>query len=180
MSILCVARCKPVERIALDGEAQRTLEYWQSLREGNALPSRDRFSPAHVKLALPRLMLMQVWPHERLVCRLAGTAIGRIMGGDLTGTDILASTPVDFRVERLRRYSNCFDGFLHWSQRIVKGADDTQIKSGLLILPFADISEDGSHQALVYVSWSPADYDGRLRTAESAFVAPEQSQYFAV
>ena len=124
-------------------------------------------------------MLMQVWPQERVVCRLSGTDIVRAAGVNLTGLDIIEQSPQAFRKERLARYSNCFDGFIHRSVRNMPNMNGETIRSELLILPFRDLREDGSKVALVSADWV-TERDDRLRAVSDAFIVPEFAEYLPV
>jgi hypothetical protein len=177
MSAISRERCRSLDAIARGN--RRVFDYWQSLRTDSGLPSRSSFAPAQVKSALSRLLVAQVWPHEKVICRLSGTEIVRAVGYDLTGTDIVEQSPPSFRQERLARYSNCFEGFVHRSLRNMPNSYGEIIQSELLILPFSDIREDGSRLALLSVDWVSSDND-KLRSVADAFVIPEFAEYLAV
>ncbi|HTW34903.1 MAG TPA: PAS domain-containing protein [Rhizomicrobium sp.] len=171
--------CRPLDPESVYPGNRHVLAYWQSLRAGRALPSRAHFDPSRVSRSLSRLMVVQVWPGERIVCRLAGTAIVHMVGMELTGSDIVANTPPEFRRERLARYSNCMDGFLHRAERMPLGASGAAIRAEHLILPFADLREDGSRLALLTADWV-APFDEQFMSAASAFDAPDVSEYIAL
>ena len=180
MDNLSAERLRPLGRDIVRGDNRTVLDHWQSLRVGGSLPSRADFCPSHIRQALPKLMIVQVWPGERAVCRLAGTKIVRIVGKDLTGCDIIANTAPEFQRERLARYVNSLDGFAHRSERTMPGASGEAIRAELLILPFADLREDGSRLALLAADWSTVEDDDKLKSAASAFVIPELAEYLAI
>jgi hypothetical protein len=172
-------QCRRFDREAVYPANRSILEYWLSLRRDDALPLRADFDLRHVPQSLPKLSLIQIWPEERLVCRLSGTALVRMVGRDLTGCDVTANTAPEFRRERMARYVNCMGGFIHRSVRTLQGASGDPVRNECLILPFGDIREDGSRQALLAADWFAARGD-QLASAESAFVAPELSEYLAI
>jgi hypothetical protein len=179
MDNLAREQCKRFDREAVYPANRSILEYWLSLHRDGALPLRADFDPRHIRQSLSKLMLIQVWPRERVVGRLAGTGIVRMIGRDLTGCDIIANTAPEFRRERAARYMNCLDGFVHRSVRTIQGVSGDPVRSECLLLPFADIREDDSRQVLMAVDWFAARGD-QLASSESAFVAPEISEYLAV
>jgi hypothetical protein len=179
MDNLAREQCRRFDREAVYPANRSILEYWLSLRRDDALPLRTDFDLKHIRPSLPKLSLMQIWPEERLVCRLSGTALVRMIGRDLTGCDVIANTAPEFRRERMARYVNCMDGFVHRSVRTLQGASGDPVRNECLILPFGDIREDGSRQALLAADWFAARGD-QLASAESAFVAPELSEYLAI
>ena len=122
MDNLAREKCTRFDREAVYPANRSILEYWLSLRRDDALPLRTDFDLRHVPQSLSKLSLMQVWPKEHLVCRLSGTAVVRMIGRDLTGCDIIANTAPEFRRERMARYVNCMDGFIHRSVRTLQGA----------------------------------------------------------
>ena len=172
-------RCKRFDREAVYPANRSILEYWLSLRRDDALPLRTDLDPRHIRQSLSKLMIIQVWPGERVVGRLAGTGIVRMIGRDLTGCDIIANTAPEFRRERMARYMNCLGGLVHRSVRTIQGVSGEAVRSECLLLPFADVREDGSRQVLMAVDWFAARGD-QLASSESAFVAPEISEYLAV
>lgn len=180
MDNLSSQRLRPLSRDIVSGDNRMVLDYWQSLRVGGSLPSRKDFCPSHIRHGLSKLMIVQVWPAERVVCRLAGTKIVRVVGKDLTGCDIIENTVPEFQRERLSRYMNSLDGFAHRSERSMPGASGEAIRSELLILPFADFREDGSRLALLAADWLTVEEDDKLESTASAFVAPEFSEYLAI
>ena len=171
--------CRRFDREAVYPGNRSVLEYWLSLRSGDALPLRANFDPRHIRRSLSKLLVIQVRPEERAVCRLAGTGIVRMMGFDLTGRDIIAHTAPEFQRERMARYMNCIDGFIHRSVRTMQGASGEPVRSEYLILPFADLGEDGSRQVLLAADWFATRGD-QLASRDSAFVAPETSEYLAI
>ena len=100
MDNLAREQCKRFDREAVYPANRSILEYWLSLHRDGALPLRADFDPRHIRQSLSKLMLIQVWPRERVVGRLAGTGIVRMIGRDLTGCDIIANTAPEFRRER--------------------------------------------------------------------------------
>jgi hypothetical protein len=179
MDHLSRERCRRFDREAVYPGNRGILEYWLSLRRDDALPQRADFDLRHIRQSLPKLSVIQIWPEERLVCRLSGTALVRIVGRDLTGCDVTANTVPEFRRERMTRYVNCMDGFIHRSVRTLQGASGDSIRNECLILPFGDVREDGSRQALLAADWFAASGD-QLASAASAFAAPELSEYLAI
>jgi hypothetical protein len=179
MDNLAREQCRRFDREAVYPANRSILEYWLSLRRDDALPLRTDFDLRHVPQSLSKLSLIQIWPEERLVCRLSGTALVRMIGRDLTGCDIIANTAPEFRRERMARYVNCMDGFIHRSVRTLQGVSGDPVRNECLILPFGDVREDGSRQALLAADWFAARGE-QLASAESAFVAPELSEYLAI
>ena len=180
MDNLSAQRLRPLGRDVVRGDNRIVLDYWQSLRVGDSLPSRADFCPSHIRQLLSKLMIVQVWPGERVVCRLAGTKIVRVVGKDLTGCDIIANTAPEFQHERLSRYMNSLGGFVHRSERTMPGASGEAIHAEMLVLPFADFREDGSRLVFLAADWSTVEDDDKLKSVASAFVAPEISEYLAI
>jgi hypothetical protein len=61
-------------------------EYWARLRQGRLAPSWREIDPSHIKPMLPYIYVSAVIevPFD-LRCRLVGTRITEVAGGDFTG-----------------------------------------------------------------------------------------------
>ena len=69
--------------------AQRLLRYWQSKRDGSALPSRSDVDPAELSAILPHLFMFDVKADPlHFVFRLVGTKVVDLFGRDLTGSHV--------------------------------------------------------------------------------------------
>lgn len=72
----------------VEPEFAALLRYWESKRQGGALPSRADIDPIDLRGLLPHLLLFEVVREEetlRFRYRVAGTAFATLVGRDVTG-----------------------------------------------------------------------------------------------
>jgi len=86
------AKCHP--------DVLKMLAYWESKRNGRAMPARRDIDPVDIKGLLPNMMLVDVVDDDRrFVYRLVGTGEVQLRGHDPTGKSVrdgyFAATPSD-------------------------------------------------------------------------------------
>lgn len=67
------------------------LDYWKSLREGNALPDQSKIQPKALKKILPHVFILDGTDCDNPIYRLAGTAVCDLFGLELRGSSFLAN-----------------------------------------------------------------------------------------
>jgi hypothetical protein len=65
--------------------ARRFFEYWDGLPKTALLPDRASFNPGAVADLMSAVTILEVWSHDRIEVRLAGTTVCKTMGFDPTG-----------------------------------------------------------------------------------------------
>ncbi|MEJ0026699.1 MAG: PAS domain-containing protein [Rhizomicrobium sp.] len=116
-----------------DGLAARWLALWQ----GDALPPRAAFRPAHFKSFLPTIVLFNVVAGESVTVRLAGTRYAHILGQEMTGMDWVAAAPPGHRATRLGLYSQIARGAILVGHRRLATTDGEDYVCEEIVLPFA-------------------------------------------
>lgn len=147
-------------------------DYWQSLRRDGGLPARKDFNPARIGPALSRLCLFDVKPGEYVICRLAGSEVGRGLGMEISGMDIRRYTPAAYQEQRLAVYDRILSGL---AMRNTRGATMTTGRQAVwqeLALPFGDCQEDGSRQVLLAADFDRPQYGERVVSPLDALGAP--------
>jgi len=148
------AAARTIAELGLE-EANRTLAaHWLSLWRGDALPPRAALSPAKIKPFLPNMVMLDVVPEARVTVRLAGTAVTKALGLELTGQDWVALAPKSYRAERLRILSNVARGAIGTGHRRIPMALAGDYICEEILLPFAP-EPSGAHPVLVHVNWKP-------------------------
>ncbi|HSM97027.1 MAG TPA: PAS domain-containing protein [Rhizomicrobium sp.] len=159
-------------RLPLTVSNGKLAEYWLSLWSGNRLPQRSQLSPARIKELLPGIGIFEVRAGESSRCRLAGTAIQRALGREISGCDWRSYTPDSQQAERLHR-----------NTAIARGAVGIGIRNGRagitqeLMLPFADDTEDGARLILFHLDWRPED---TLNNGKTVLAVPVADQFHTV
>lgn len=143
------------EKLGLTGDNRRLAVYWLSLWEGDRLPMRAQFQPGAVRDLLPGIGLFAVNPGIATHCKLAGTALTRAIGRDLTGLDWRSYTPREEWKLRLDRNSAIAQGSIGIGIRYAADAQGEVERTFELQLPFADLAEDGTRQILFHLDWRP-------------------------
>lgn len=69
------------------------LTYWQSLREGEAMPRADAVDPASMRKLLPEIIIYDVLDATTIRYRLAGTLAAQRLGFEPKGLNIMDWTP---------------------------------------------------------------------------------------
>lgn len=156
------------------------LDYWWSLRDGEALPARSDFHPAMVKPILSRLCIFEARRGQSVNCRLAGSAVKPNLGVDLTGMDYREYTPRAFQKQRLEIYADILDGM---AMRNIRAATlntgEVKIWEELL-LPFGDVREDGSRHVLVAAEFPTLMPGERPVSAIDVTGQPRSSQFYRI
>jgi len=132
------------------------VDYWLSLSVGGALPHRDAFDPTEAGDLLRGCALLDVRPGESVRFRIAGTVIKLVLGPDIVGQDWLAATAARHRHQRMVRYSAVAQGAIGVGRRVAVGQTGVSIPIEEVMLPFADVAEDGTRPVLVHTDWRPA------------------------
>jgi hypothetical protein len=154
------------------------LDYWWSLRDGNALPNRSDFDPAQVRPALSRLCIFEARRGESVNCRLAGSGVRHSLGFDLTGMDYRQYTPREMIKLRLDAYSNILDGM---AMRNVRQATLNTGEINIweeLVLPFGDTREDGSQHVLIIAEFPLLKHGERVVSPIEVTGPPRSFQFY--
>ncbi len=152
-------------------EANRALaDHWLALWPGDALPPRAALSPAKIKPFLPNMVMLDVVPGARVTVRLAGTAVTKALGLELTGQDWLALAPRSYRAERLRILSKVARGAIGTGHRRIVMALAGDYTCEEILLPFA-AEPSGAHPVLVHINWKP-EYLLRIESPGQAIGMP--------
>ncbi|HEY4344752.1 MAG TPA: PAS domain-containing protein [Parvibaculum sp.] len=94
MSDLSIALADDPADVAFEFESSRTLlRYWQSLRDGKAIPRADAVNPASMRELLPEIIIYDVPDAETIRYRLAGTLAVKRLGFEPRGLNAMDWTP---------------------------------------------------------------------------------------
>lgn len=151
------ARCFDENR--LSSESNEVARYWLSLWRGDQLPRRADFEPKKIAPHLRALAIFEVVPGESVRCRLQGSGLAEGLGQDITGKDWLALTKPEDRPTRLQRWSDVARGAIGRGLRAGRRESGDMHLVEEIMLPFGDVSVDGSHQVLFHLSWRQTAYD---------------------
>lgn len=155
------------------------IEFWQGDRKRYAMPARADFNPRRIQNLLSSVCLFEVWPGEGIGCRVAGTNISRRLGVELTGKNYLEFTPMDFRAERLMRFTSYAEGMISRTIREVDLDTGERLLVEELSLPFGDIQENGSTQVIVHVDGTVADPRAHAVSAARVLGPPAVYELYA-
>ncbi len=159
-----------VAELQVDAMNRALAEYWLSLWQDEALPSRASLKPAELKTYLPNLVLFDTLPNKSVSIRLVGTYIERSLKTELTGKDWIAMAPKSYRAERLRILSTIARGGLGVGHRRVPCTFDQHYICEELLLPFAE-EAGGTCPVMAHVSGtSPAFVE--IQSADAALGIP--------
>ena len=131
----------------------RLAQYWLSLWQGNSLPKRAHFDPRRVPDLLSTICIFDVIPERQVTCRLAGSAIRRALGIELTNRDWLAPLDESQRAIRLQRFSTLAYGAAARSLRHAIDQDGREQIVEKILLPFGDISSNGTRHVITHSNW---------------------------
>ncbi|HEY5337201.1 MAG TPA: PAS domain-containing protein [Rhizomicrobium sp.] len=143
----------------LGPNCDRVARYWLSLWRGGELPVRADFRPRDVAEQLPSLALFEVVPEHSVRCRLFGSVLAQGLGQDVTGKDWLALTPEASRPLRLERFSTVALGAIGRGLRAGMRESGEEQFSEEIMLPFGDVTEDGTRQVLIHIAWRQTAYN---------------------
>jgi hypothetical protein len=94
MSSLPLDICGDLSAVPFEFERSRALlAYWQSLREGEAIPRADAVNPAAIRELLPEIIIYDVPDAETVRYRLAGTLAVKRLGFEPRGLNAMDWTP---------------------------------------------------------------------------------------
>lgn len=142
------------------GSGGRTIaDYWLSLWRGDELPRRADFKPRGVAEQLPLISIFDVVPDKSVHCRLHGSVLAQALGEDLTGKDWIAMTAEEDKPVRLQRWSDVARGAIGRGVRAGRRESGEPQYSEEIMLPFGDVTPDGSRQVLYHLSWRQTMYD---------------------
>lgn len=144
-----------LKRLRVSPSNLRMVEYWLSLSSDDALPRRDAFDPTAASELLRGCGLFEVKPGESVHCRIAGMVLKLVFGSNLAGQDWLAFTPARHRQQRMIRYSAVAQGAIGIGRRVAVGETGDSIPIEEVMLPFADVAEDGTRPVLLHTDWRP-------------------------
>ncbi len=146
------------EELGLTGRNHTLALYWLSLWNDDRLPTRAQLEPGRMRDLLPGIGIFQIRPGISAHCRLAGTAITRALGRDLTGRNWQEYTPqADWKL-RLDRNSTIAMGSIGIGIRHGSDAQGRPERIVELQLPFADMAEDGTRQILFHLDWRAPEF----------------------
>ncbi len=152
--------------------AQRKLsEYWLSLWTDNALPGRAQFNPAQLKTLLPTIAIYDVIPDQSVTVRLAGTLYSAVLGMEITGMDWISAAPPEYRVTRLRIFTEIARGAIGRGVRGIELDSGKSYDAFELMLPFAPERDGENHPVVGQVDWNPEQRFSRIRSREQAMGA---------
>jgi hypothetical protein len=131
---------------AMLADQREVLDYWTSLKRGEALPRRGDFRPGAIVRRLPQVSLVDVDDARRFRFRLAGTGLRDTFGEELTG----------------RRLDEISFGqqLAHWQSIYTHVADCAAPANGFLPLLWKD--RPSVVQAWLRLPF--ADADGQVKT----------------
>lgn len=78
-------------------------DYWTSLCPVGGLPLRADVDPAAIRPLLPYIYILELKSDDAVFVRLAGTALRRLYGLEMTGMNMLDLVPPEHRASRLWR-----------------------------------------------------------------------------
>ena len=130
------------------------LDYWQSKRRGDNLPSRAQLDPLEMRAFLAKILIISVEADGRFVYRLFGTEISENNRRDLTGQAAEESNLGASAAQFIEAYQRCvlarapvfFIGHMWWQDRghvafeqviLPRASDGTHIDKLLSIVDFA-------------------------------------------
>lgn len=86
--------CEDLAALPFEFEQSRALlNYWQSLREGEAVPRAEAVNPGSMRGLLPELIIYDVADAETIRYRLAGTLAAQRLGFEPKGFNLMDWTP---------------------------------------------------------------------------------------
>lgn len=171
---------KAFEVLGFNAKNMALARYWLSLWDGDKPPARAALNPAHMKELLPGIAIMSCRPDEGLHCRLAGSAIAMGLGVDITGRDLLALTPPQFRKARLDRASRVAMGAVSRRHQKFLSRAMGPILVEDIQLPLSGSTEDGCRIFLAHADWRPATLDRRQGEIVDGFAIADGIEYFPV
>lgn len=94
MSDFPIALADDPADVAFEFESSRALfRYWQSLREGDAMPNAEAVNPASMRELLPEIIIYDVPDAQTIRYRLAGTLAVKRLGFEPRGLNAMDWTP---------------------------------------------------------------------------------------
>lgn len=143
-----------VDDSLLRSEQSRTLlSAWQDWRGDHLLPRRSAMDMPRIAPLLPHIVILEIDAPDRPMIRLAGTAIGRALGMELTGRNYLDLTEPEIRPlrkARIWRQLQAPCGSLLRNRHMVAG--DRVIELEVLTLPVRPDSDDRPPQLLSVIT----------------------------
>ena len=148
------------------------ITYWQKLRDGELLPSRENFHPACVKDFMGRIVIVERLSSTHFMSRLVGTEIVTRLGHEYTGGDFLKLLTVpESREDQLTFYNAVLDQPCGaWGEREIITNKGTYLAK-ILILPIRHAASHAGEfftvfefdQSLLLVSGVTFEHFGSLR-----------------
>ncbi len=119
--------------------ASEVLDYWDTLRDGAALPQRMEIDPSRMGDALPYVFLLEHLAPGIARLRLAGRHLHDLMGRDVSGSPVTSFCAPGARAEMLPLLEAVFDEPACLSLDLVARRAGKPAKAAeMLILPMAD------------------------------------------
>ncbi len=147
-------------------EVDRLARFWLSLWRGERLPMRADFQPNAVGDLLPAICIFDVVPSKSVRCRLVGSRLVEAAGVDATGRDWIEMTAPSDRRERMRRFSEVARGAIGRGLRLGRRQSGDLQYAEEIMLPFGDVSPDGTRQVLTFIAWTPELYNPTITGIE--------------
>jgi hypothetical protein len=151
--------------------------YWLSLWDGDKPPTRGALNPARMKELLPGIAILDYRGDEAVRCRLAGSAIVMGLGVEVTGRDIVALTPPEFRKARLERYARVVEGAISRRHQRYQTRAGAAVLVEDIQLPLSGTAEDGSRTILYHADWRPRTLDRHMGEMVDGFAVAEGVEY---
>lgn len=172
------AAIQALEHFGLSASNLRLARYWLSMWNDNGAPVRAAIKPSQIKDNLPGIAIFQCRPHESIHCRLAGSAIAMGLGMDVTGKDLVALTPPEFRAARLARTSRVALGAVSRRKQQFRTRHGEYVMVEDIQLPLSDLAEDGSRQVLYHADWRPKSMDRTSAEIVDGLAIAEGVEFF--
>lgn len=146
-----------VEAMGFSAANRKLARYWLSGWNGDEPPMRNAILPSKIKDLLAGIAIIELRHDGTAYCRLAGSAICMGLGIDITGKDVLALMPPEFRAERRTRYERVVAGAISRNVKRILNRFNQTILVEDIQLPLSG-GADGS-QIIYHADWRPQTMD---------------------
>lgn len=148
-----------VEAMSLSAANRRLAHYWLSLWKSDEPPLRGDILPSKIKDLLAGIAIIDLRADGTACCRLAGSSICMAIGMDITGKDILALTPEQFRAERRARYEAVTAGAISRNVKRLMTRFNQPVLVEDIQLPLSGATDGSVGQILYHGDWRPQTMD---------------------
>jgi hypothetical protein len=153
-----MAAARAVESLGFGKTNLDLARYWLSRWKNGAPPLRADIAPRDVKKQLPGIAILEWHSDGAVMCRLAGSALVMGLGIDITGMDMIAITPPEFREVRMARYRRVANGAVSRCAKPHRTRFGATVTIEDILLPL-ESNEGGSRQILYHADWRPQTLD---------------------